>query len=171
MILVTGFGPFPGVDDNPSAVVARAVDGRTVGGRPVVGLVLPVLWRRGPELAIAAANELGAELVVGLGVATTRDAVDVETIGFRDRDPRPDADGCHPEPVDGPDSVGATLDCAALADGLGARLSQDAGRYVCNAWLYDVARGLPGSRVGFVHMPASGLDPELLLRALERLVG
>ncbi len=170
MILVTGFGPFPGVVDNPSGDVARAVDGRTVGGRPVVGLVLPVLWRRGPELAIEAANALGAELVVGLGVATTRAVLDVETLGFRGWDPQPDADGCYPDDRDGPDVVGATLDSAALADGLGARISRDAGRYVCNAWLYQVARGLPAARVGFVHMPAAGLDPELLLRALARLV-
>ena len=170
MILVTGFGPFRNVDANPSGRVALAVHGRIAGAHEVAGMVLPVRWRVGPELAIAAARELQAEWVIGLGVATARTTVDVEAVAQRVCDPTADAAGDLAEEAAGPERVAATVDVPLLARALGARISLDAGRYVCNAWLYQVARALPEAKVGFVHMSPAGLDPELLLAALDVLV-
>jgi hypothetical protein len=65
--------------------------------------------------------------------------------------------------------VDATIDVHRLALALGANVSDDAGRYVCNAWLYRVARGFPAP-VGFVHVPPSGLDPAILLAGLRALL-
>ena len=36
-------------------------------------------------------------------------------------------------------------------------------------WLYTMVRALPTVPVGFVHIPPSGLDPEVLRRAIEEL--
>jgi pyroglutamyl-peptidase len=170
-ILVTGFGAFPGVDDNPSARLAAAVDGRVVRGVPIVGRVLAVRWRAGPEEAVAIARSLGARLVLGLGVAGGRVAPEVETLAVRAVDGRPDAAGEAHDLPEGPPRVAATIDAPKLAAALGVGTSVDAGQYVCNAWLYQVTLGLPGIPVGFVHVPLSGLDVDALLRGLASLVG
>lgn len=168
-VLVTGFGAFPGVPVNPTASLAQAVDGRVVGGRVVRGLVLPVSYARGPALTVSTARELGAQLVVGLGVAVGRLRPDVERIGRRCLGGSPDVDGRSDAGLLGPDEVRATLDVQCLADALDAGLSDDAGTYVCNAWLYQVTAQLDVP-VGFVHVPADGMAPERLLRGLEALL-
>lgn len=165
MILLTGFGPFRDVVDNPSAALVRAMDGRVVAGHRVVGLVLPVRYGVAPRLTALRAAALDPVLVVGFGVATQRDGVEVETVAHG-RCEGEDVAGFVP-PVDpiGPASVDATLDTARLAALLGAGLSQDAGAYVCNRWLYDVPRAV-AAPAGFVHLPPAGLDPDLLGEAL-----
>ena len=42
MIVVTGFEPFGGHPSNPSEEIAKALDGRTIGGHAVRAAILPV---------------------------------------------------------------------------------------------------------------------------------
>jgi pyrrolidone-carboxylate peptidase len=167
---VTGFGPFPGVSDNPTAALALALDGARLGPVPVVGRVLPVQWVEGPRSAIATARAIDAAWVIGFGVAMGRSGVEVETCAVAELVSRPDAAGALPPQLGGPAVVAATIDCARLADALGAGLSSDAGRYVCNAWLHQVTTALPGVGVGFVHVPAEGIAPERALAGLAALI-
>lgn len=139
-ILVTGFGSFPGVERNPTEALALALDGLVLGSVAVTSLVLPVSYRRGPAAAVAAALERGADLVVGFGVSR-RAQIEVERRALLVREGRPDIDGETATGLDGPDEIFATLDAARLAELLSAGLSDDAGRYVCNAWLYEVTPG------------------------------
>lgn len=133
----------------------------------MVGVELPVRFLEGPDLAVAWARSCGARWVVGLGVASRRDRVSVERFATRATCGRPDIDGFAPPTCgDGPEHVPASLDPVALARALDAELSDDAGGYVCNAWLYRVTLALPEARVGFVHLPPAGLAPEALRRAL-----
>lgn len=169
-VLVTGFGAFPGVTDNPSARVVAEIHERRVLGVRVVGLVLPVRWRIGAEQAIAAARALDARAVIGLGVATGRTTVDVESRAVRATDERPDAAGEVCELPEGQDEQCATLDVDRLAAALGACISTDAGRYVCNAWLYQVAAALPDRPVGFVHVPPEGIAIERLVAGIASLL-
>jgi len=168
-LLVTGFGAFPGVSRNPSGEVARAVDGADLDGVRVVGRVLDVSYARGPREAIRVARSIGATLVIGLGVASTRSAVDVERRAVRAAEGPADVDGRTRSGLRGPPIVEATIDVVRLAAALGANLSDDAGRYVCNAWLYRVARGC-AAPVGFVHVPPAGLDPAVLFAGLRALL-
>jgi pyroglutamyl-peptidase len=169
-ILITGFGSFPGVEDNPSGRLATAVDGRRIAGVPVVGRVLPVAWERGPERAITLARSLDARAVVGLGVAQAREGVSVEAVGKRACRAMPDVDGeVRSDLGPGPERVPATLDPRRLATLLGATISEDAGGYVCNAWAWHVPRALSVPAV-FVHLPPEGLDPSRLEAALEVLL-
>ncbi|MBX2802673.1 MAG: hypothetical protein KTR31_33645 [Myxococcales bacterium] len=167
-VLVTGFGPFLDVTDNPSAALARAVDGCTVAGRSVVGRVLPVSFARGPDEAIRLAREEQAVLVVGLGVAR-RTEVCVERVGQRVSAQTPDVDGAQSSLLDGPEVVPASLDVQRLSSALGARISDDAGRYVCNAWLYRVTLALDVP-VGFVHVPPEGMDAQRLLDGIASIL-
>ncbi|MCK6505813.1 hypothetical protein L6R53_20895 [Myxococcota bacterium] len=171
---MTGFGPFLTVADNPAAQLARAVDDPD-GDPPIHGLVIPVSYQRGPDLAVEAARRLGVRLVIGVGVATGRDRVCVERFGRLVLDPSaPDVDQVHRDRVEdapgAPALVSASLPVEAFAAAMGAQLSDDAGRYVCNAWLYRVARALPDLPVGFVHVPAEGMEPARLRAGIAALL-
>jgi len=169
--LVTGFEAFLTVERNPTEALVRALDGREVLGVPIVGVVLPVTYAEGPAGAIAAARDVHARLVLGFGVARGRDQVYVEQIGRRTGGPTPDNAGCAvPDLGEGPFEVAATLDADALAADLGGRVSTDAGGYVCNAWAWSVPQALDVP-AAFVHVPPSGVAPELVLAALTRWLG
>lgn len=168
-VLVTGFGPFPGTPHNPTAALALAVDGSRIGAIGVRAAVLPVSYRRGPDEAITYARALGASLVLGFGVASRRDRVWVERTGVRVDSGPPDIDGRTDTGLEGPERVAATADVAVLAQVLGAGISDDAGVYVCNAWLHRVVRGV-GVPVGFVHVPPVGIEPATVLDAIRALI-
>lgn len=169
-VLVTGFGPFPGVSDNPTAALARALDGMQIGAARVIGRVLPVSYRRGPAEAVRLARAHDARLVLGTGVAANRATVCVERVAVRMMAGRPDVDGLTDTGLVGDDRVNATIDTAGLAAALGALSSDDAGSYVCNAWLYRVVKELDVP-VGFVHVPATGIAIERVVEGIRRLVG
>lgn len=182
VLLVTGFGPFLEVQDNPSGRLAEAVDGVRLGrpGEPglrVVGAVLPVDYDEAPARTVSLARSLGAFAIVGTGVALGREQVCVERWGRRlARPDLADVGGRRLADLEpgGPVRVEATAPVVALAQALGALVSEDAGGYVCNAWLYRVLRALarsPGVApdVAFLHIPPQGLAPERLLGALDLL--
>ncbi len=172
-VLVTGFGPFLDVIDNPSGRAARAVDGRAVRGLHIVGMELPVGFVDGPARAVAAATALDAVAIVGLGVDRRTRTVDVETRAYNRGVGLDVHDRTLPllEPG-GPALVHSNVDAVAFAAALGGRVDDDAGRYVCNAWLYLVGRALmPARRVVFVHVPDEGVDPERLVAAIGAVFG
>jgi pyroglutamyl-peptidase len=168
-VLVTGFGAFLDVKDNPSGRLAAAVDGAQVEGWTVVGKVLEVSYAGAPARTIAAAKANHAGLIIGLGVDTSRDGVFVERCGYAGGDGvTVDIDDVTRGPAEG--KVRATIDVDRFAHALGAEVSEDPGRYVCNSWLYDVRTGLPDRPVGFVHLPANGIEKDRFLMALGELV-
>lgn len=164
VVLVTGFGAFPGVDRNPTEVLVAAVDGAVVAGHRVVGRVLPVEYRRGPETAIELARALDARLVLGTGVAMSRGRPNWEVRGAWWPEGPADVGGATLTGLEGPREVRSTL-VPGRAATFGAEPSIDAGGYVCNAWLYRVAQALDVP-VGFLHVPAGGYPPHRLLTAL-----
>lgn len=164
MILLTGYGPFGDVHDNPSAALVRAVHGLCADGHRLHAMVLPVSWVHGPASVIREAAVLRPALVVGFGVATLRTRVEVEAIGTGAAEGA-DTTG-QPPPPSTDLSVHATVDVPALAAALDAGVSHDAGRFLCNAWIAQVTPAVRCPAV-FVHIPPSGLAPERLLRALD----
>ena len=172
-ILVHGFGPFLEIRDNPAARLAHAVDGARVGERPVVGESMPVSYGRAPALSVERARGLDAALLLGIGVARGRSAVCVEARAVAAGHPNhADVDGVQLDRIapEGAGMVYATGPVAGLARALAGVVSEDAGRYVCNAWLYRTVRALGAEiPVLFLHVPPTGLAPERLLAALERI--
>lgn len=162
--LVTGFGPFLDVADNPSERLARALDGREHAGLRIVGRVLPVSYERAPRLLAAAIEELRPRCVVALGAGGGELRIEVAArnrVGALE----PDDDGRSGvgEALDavGPPSrrVEAGLElrlrswvAGPAGRGPAARLSEDAGGYVCNA-LYYALLGHGLQRAVFVHLP------------------
>lgn len=197
VILVTGFEPFGPYTVNPSAEVAKAVEGRRVGGCRVRSVVLPVQHERarGRLGPILTQEDPLAVLLLGLAAGRARIALERVAVNALDY-ALPDADGvrilgepCVPE---GPAAYFSTVPLGTLgralaAEGVPAYVSDTAGTYLCNAALYwtrhEVERTGRRARVGFVHLPAlpsmvaaSGLDEPsmdlgLMVRAVEIVLG
>lgn len=152
---VTGFGPFPGVDDNPSVRVALAL-ARTLGAAPAE--VLPVSWER------ALHNPVDDAPAIHVGVATRRRSVCIERVAYNLASKHQDADGVRrpgPLQLGAPERVVSTLPCAAIARELAqthpARVSADPGRYLCNGRLFASLVARRG-RALFVHIPPTAPD-------------
>lgn len=166
-VVVAGFGPFLEVTDNPAAAVVRALASRTYPA-DVEFVVMPVSYRRSIAEVGAIVDRDRADLVLGFGVARGRDRPAVERIAVREAT-RDDAD------VDGEFGAGdlgegpPALESAlapALAGCIGIEISEDAGRYVCNGWLYRaLLRGWPAA---FVHVPPAGTDVDRVHAGLVR---
>jgi len=165
--LVTGFEPFAGLDCNPSAEVAMQLDGRMVGGAPVVARVLPVSLDRYRAALAAAVEEVRPGLVIGLGLAQGEASIRIERIGINLADFEiADNDGVvaadRPVEPGGPQARLSTIPVAAieealLSEGIPAHSSTTAGAYLCNACLYSLL-GLaettdPAIPCGFIHLP------------------
>ena len=165
MILITGFGPFGSVVDNPSARLAEQVDGRRIGSQVVIGRVLPVDW----ATASAQLQQLVAEhapvFALGLGVAMNRTEVTVEAQAGPAAEGIDVAGHSAPEPEDDRAVWPARVNAPRLAELLQARVSLDAGAYLCNHWLKILITqtAVPGT---FVHVPPQGMRAERLLDGL-----
>lgn len=165
-ILLTGFGPFAGETENPSGLLASALDGQVIAERPVTGVVLPVSTSHAPKILDQAIASAGPDVLLALGLATGRNAVALERTAINTRDfPIPDADGQQvidrPVLADGPAAYLTGLPVKAILaawqdEGLPGYLSNTAGTYLCNQVFYLAAhRGATaGFRAGLVHLPA-----------------
>lgn len=162
-LLVTGFGPFPGVPRNPSAEIARRVAASPRWRRLDVAascLVLPTTYAALDDVLDPALGREAPDAVLMIGVAGRSRRVRIERRAVNRASLfLPDAAGRHPG--------GLTLDDGPMARHLGTspvrlravlrrhavpcHISQDAGRYLCNAAYYRaLTTPLP---VLFVHIP------------------
>jgi pyroglutamyl-peptidase len=189
-LLITGFGPFPRMPENPSAALARRLGGLprlrlALGQWPRV-LVLRTRYDAIPETFAPALAE-GPSAVLMFGVAGGAKRLRVEMRG-RNRASRlfPDASGTRPARLtlaaDGPaerrSPVAAAAGVILRRHGVPASASRDAGRYLCNASYYRaLAEDCP---VLFLHIPPRGrtrrpqhqrpgTDPQRVLRALAEI--
>lgn len=168
MYLVTGYEPFGDHERNPSAALARTLDGRRVDGHDVVGRVLPVVFEAADTEMAALLEEHDPDAVVMTGLAGGRNAVCVERVAVNVDDAVTVPDNAEADPEDeridpaGPDARFVTLpvgDCVrALLDAeVPARLSNTAGTHLCNHLTYATLgqleeRGIDAP-AGFVHLP------------------
>ena len=172
-ILVAGFGSFEQVINNPSASIAEALDGCMYGDIQVVGREMPVSYQRSIDVCSMWLESTGAVGVVGIGVAIQRTEVTVERTGVQPKtDAREDIDGRTPaaSELDSPKIVQSTVDVERMARSLGAIVGDEAGEYVCNAWLYQAVRRFDVP-VAFIHVPPLGLDSGRLLTTIRDLWG
>ena len=177
-ILVTGFGPFPGVPENISAWLAlRLASGyvRPAFNGRVEAHVLPTEWAEVARLAPALLNSVRPRLVLHLGVSRRARGIRLERRAENIADARIDARGALPpsatvfegKPAILRTPLPATRLAARLRDhGLSAAASRSCGAYLCNFLYYrslDWAHRQPSPcDVLFVHVPAgagNGVTP------------
>ena len=177
-LLITGFAPFGGDKLNPSWQAVEALP-ETVGQWELYKKELPVTFRGAPAALFEAMAEAEPDAVLMIGLAGSRGMVTPERQGFNEMTARiPDNEGNQPkdEPVvpGGPEVLFSTLPVedmteAILSAGVPARLSESAGRFVCNALLYLTLYRIEQSDdpipAAFIHVPATpemGLDAPTL---------
>jgi pyroglutamyl-peptidase len=184
-LLLTGFGPFPGVPANPSKrLIARLAEiaRRRWPKLHVVTLVLPTEWVRAPLLVEAMLDRWQPDVAVHFGVSGQASGFDIECRALNKARPMRDASGRlpaapHLDPSGGR-HLHATAEAARLIGPLRraghvCRLSTDAGGYLCNAVYYHslrhAQRHAPDRVVAFVHVPRR-LRAELRLQGAIRVV-
>lgn len=126
-------------------------------------LTLPVAWTGSVEAIQDVLAERSADAVLVVGVATDSDAFRVETMGRNHAGrAKPDHAGDVWEgsviKPDGPGALASTAPTdeilnALIASHLAARLSDDAGDYLCNFTLYRLLAEAAAPSVAFLHVP------------------
>ncbi|MCF3935575.1 hypothetical protein L1787_19465 [Acuticoccus sp. M5D2P5] len=163
--LVTGFGPFPGMADNPTSHLVRALGANPPPG--VDALLLATEWAVCDTLAEIVA---GYRTVIMFGVAGTAHRIRYERVSLPTASQNPDAAG---RTADAPPSRSrrTVFDVDRLADtaraaGFPVVTSASAGAYICNASYGAALAANP--RTLFVHVPQARPYGPLSQRGLER---
>jgi pyroglutamyl-peptidase len=169
-LLVTGFSGFPGAPRNPTEALIAGLDVDRLARRLDVEIgaaVLSTEFAAAGALVVRLWHEVAPDAVIHFGLHGRARAVHVETRAKNHMTPvRPDAAGRRPGwPAierQGPAIRHATLPVHRIVAALGrravpARLSTDAGSYLCNYATY-LSLGLAprGALTGFVHLPWPG---------------
>jgi pyroglutamyl-peptidase len=190
-ILLTGFGPFPGIADNPSARLVETLAGaRSFAPRDceLHTQVLPTEWGAVGTLVPQLLNSLQPHVTIHFGVSPQARSLRIERSAHNSILPRLDAAGVLPARrrihLDGPARLDSTVAVPRLAatlreNGVPANSSAHAGSYLCNflyyhslAWAVSRDEAAP---VLFVHVPvarAKGgpLDDADLLRGAQTIL-
>ena len=176
-LLLTYFGPVPGVPVNPTVALAEGSVRALNTARPdlrVVACELPVSYNGSSTALRTALQDVQPDALISLGVAVGRDVVSLEQVainldsaGIEDNDGDQRCD----EPIapGGQEAYFSSLPVRASFERLRAvgepvEISYTAGTYVCNHVFYEgqrISRELGLSiPAGFVHVPATCADGE-----------
>ena len=176
-LLLTFFGPFPGVPVNPTVALAEGAQRLLTRMRPDLNVItreLPVSYDGSSTALRSALQDVQPDALISLGVAVGRDVVSLEQVainldsaGIEDNDGDQRCD----EPIapGGQEAYFSSLPVRASFERLRAagepvEISYTAGTYVCNHVFYEgqrISRELGLSiPAGFVHVPAICADGE-----------
>ena len=179
--VLTGFGPFGDVPENPSSEIAREV---ARVRRDIVTCISDLrvsvsgVQEALEEVKTASSSPLGPVYVIHFGVDTSATKIKLEKFAYNEKTFRiPDADGntCYRERIvhSGPEILETPIDLAHLVS-LDPRLSlsTDPGRYICNLLYYESLYA--GFSSLFVHIPPFAVLPKqdqlgLIQRILDSL--
>jgi pyroglutamyl-peptidase len=168
-IILSGFVPYGGFQENPSAEVAMRMQDKIIGGAKVESVILPVSFRHAFNV-LRAVIESGEEprIIINTGLMPFASSIQVErvAINVKDFDGIPDNEGMMPRDEtiikDGPPAYFATLPVRRIVEkliqaGIPATISNTAGTHLCNFIMYNVLdyiikRGWR-TKAGFIHFP------------------
>jgi pyroglutamyl-peptidase len=165
-VLVTGFGPFPGAPENPSAWLAEALGAMALPGCDLHATILPTEWDAVAALVPQLHARLQPDVMIHFGLCQRAVGFRIERSAYNRAAPRADARAALPVArhvlADGADRLdtpvpGARVAAHLSARGLPAASSRSAGRYICNFLYYHslawAARQEAGPVALFVHIP------------------
>jgi pyroglutamyl-peptidase len=177
-VLLTGFGPFPGVAENPSGWLAETLAAQTAtAGYELHGHVLPTEWEAVTSLTPRLYTHLQPKVMIHFGVGPRAKTLRIEHSAQNRAARRGDAQGLHPSmsaiSPDGQHRLDTRLPVNALAAylrtrGYAASASRSCGSYLCNFLYYrslEWTRQHGGDAL-FVHVPlaqGAALDDDALL--------
>ena len=159
-----GFGPFAGRQENGSW---QSVKQFAASGEQARSVEVPVVWGAPRKKILEALS--GPDKVVLVGLGEGGSAYEVETVAFNERGEIRDETGNQPAEKKILPGGDARLESYSRAEdlagklqaaGFPARISKDAGRFLCNEMLYELARiQRDDPRVAaayFIHVPVLG---------------
>lgn len=170
VILLTGFEPFgPGRPPNPSWEAVKTLDGQEWRGYRLVGKELSVVWGAPLEQLQALVAEYEPVAVFSFGQGGPGFTIESRAVNSRgggyDNNSQPP-----PRPTivaDGPGEFQSTIEADRMARALAGkgypiRVSNNAGRYLCEECLYSLeylkaAKQVKGT-VQFSHVPPLGMN-------------
>lgn len=169
-VLLTGFGPFPGVATNMSFAFARAIAGQLSQSRPSLVIEteeLAVEWQAIEDQVRALHKAVAPDLAVHFGVSTCIDGIVVEDTAHNACAQEIDHRGLAPPKGqlvrDAPNKRTTALNVDALiaetanVSNITVTQSHDAGRYLCNAaYFLSLActeRDASNATALFIHIP------------------
>ena len=169
-ILLTGFGPFPGVPINASASLVRHLAPEAAGAFPsyrIEWAELPTEWLGGTGRLIELIQTVQPVVALHFGVSRKATGIVIETRGYNEQCAITDASGATPDPdcltLGAPEHLPSRLPLHSIMNRLRRKclpfeISHDAGRYLCNAALYHSLHIAQQKRwtmraSGFIHLP------------------
>lgn len=173
-LLVTGFGPFRDVTENPSALLAQDL---AEAFPEVDSQVLEVSWEE--VNAFATGDFRGYDACLMLGISASAQTLLLEGVGRNQASPSADVRGVAWGPgqlePSAPPLLASTLWQGCAPDPGGWEWSVDAGGYLCNALLFQMLHHQPHLPSGFIHVPSfetvgRDLQRETLIRIVQPLV-
>jgi len=186
-VLLTGFGPFPGVAENPSGWLAETLAERKTGhDADLHGHVLPTEWDAVAALAPDLHASLQPHVMIHFGVSPPARGLHIERSAHNETALRHDASGRLPDTPSISPAGAARLDTTLpvtviaahlRAQGHAASASGSCGRYLCNYLYYRSLEWAKaqGRDALFVHVPlthAQGgpISADALLHATQETV-
>ena len=170
-ILLTAFESFGANDTNISQKVLDATQA------DVEKLLLPVSFRRAPEVLNEAIKQFQPEVIISMGQAAEGDKIRLERLAINLMDSvKGDNDGYIPNEElicpEAPLALKTALPVKSLcADcinaGLPTIVSNSAGLYVCNRIYFEALRHSPNSL--FVHIPKN-MDLEITKQVINQII-
>lgn len=170
LVIVTGFGAFAEVRNNPAELLLRELEGEGLGDsidarfelfdtayRSVSRRLPELLAQRPDALAMIGFSRRATALTLERRATSRKSAEHADEFGFLPQADEPANEIGH-QRMDN-----AAIDFAALAarleaDGIPTKLSDDAGAYVCNHCYFEalaaIRRDALATRALFVHIPA-----------------
>jgi pyroglutamyl-peptidase len=193
-LLVTGFGPFPGAPENPTATLIQALAGQppeSFGAGSLKAVVLPTEFAGSWSTLHRLYRSFSPDVVLHFGVSARATEIRIERAARNHLGRgRPDALGVTPRRTQvrpsGAEVLPATLPALEIAAVLSAAgianvISDDAGDYVCNATFYRSLASFEGThrRAAFIHVPPREIlaieqlerAAQLILKTATRIVG
>jgi pyroglutamyl-peptidase len=168
-VLLTGFGPFPGIATNPSATVVEhlAASSAERSDVEIVTSILATEYARAGNSIRELISRVGPDAVICIGTAAKRTEINLERVALNLDDAAiPDNAGTIIQgkliAPEGPVAYWSTLPLdrihAGLRDrGIPATMSNHAGTYVCNHTFYvarhEIERTNRRVRCGLIHIP------------------
>ena len=166
-ILITGFQPFGGYENNPSEDLVHFVNlhHEQFEDCLIKGVVLPVTYFESWEILDQHINAFKPDIVISFGYAPDSNGIRIESTarnydgGSSDNSGKSNRGTVIP---DAPLRYNSTLaieeiNKALIKNGFSSFISDDAGEYVCNHIFYNLmnySKSHPEMKAGFIHIPS-----------------
>jgi len=165
-LLITGFEPFDGFSINPSAELAKQLDGRIINRYQISGYVLPLNYTTAFNIMKSHIEKINPSVILCCG-QVNRSSISLERIALNAIGTiRPDNYDNYPSTDiinnEAPAAYFSNIDLLPLVkilseEGIPAKVSYHAGTYGCNWIFFKVMHYIQSSnsdtRATFIHIP------------------